>query len=507
MPGSQTCPAYMPELIYRRAKALHDFRNALRFVGPTSNHAVENKVRIPNSAPLNFGSGEFAFSLWIYPVLRTINTDTQDKADYTILSLFQFDENPSSTGIALYLSAVGGNASSPATGIDSLRMQIRSRSPANQDVIRAVSAFPLPELSGKWSNVVFQRAGNAFEVWLNGIAVASVPIDAGEYINTIFGTTHLLGAGEGAAGFNGYMDEFAIYNRALSASEIQGLFNNGLGNIPPLDAFDNIVSYWRFDQHYGRTLKDYTSLYNNLYAPGNGTLLNYTDAQVNEGAQTAWVGHFTLVPSTFVEPPFGLGLTPVIILDATFTAPQGTQLNAYVPEVGPQFVEAATWITGPCVPWAFDGAGRVHSSTASYVFAAAPLNQSGLVRGVMEGMVYPVFNSGKGFLLLSNAAGTDMVRCQINRYGSINALDLVIVFDRAGQASVVHSLGFTAADGGELTGETDGSNVTVRYIQGGITRAQLTATAPAPYSGGHVGIFTGEGANSTISRFTVTRFT
>lgn len=504
----------MPELIYRRAKAVHDFRNSLRFVSPASTHPTENKVQIPYQPYLNFGAGDFALSLWAYPVLRAAAAPTgSDINRFAIMSHLQTGTGSAPSTLAVLLAATGGNDTTPATTVNSMVLQLRNRlAGSNTQVTRILQPASLPNMAGTWNQLVFQRAGTALQVWLNGTMRAQLAITAGEYMDS-FGTTILLGASEGPAGFNGYMDEFAVYNRSLTQDEITGLYNNGLGNIPPLDAIDNIVSYWRFDQHSGRILADNTALYNTLFNPGNGTLLNYTDAQVAangqpQSGQTAWVDHFTLVPSA-IDPnttPLVVQGTPATVLDATFTAPAGTLMNNYVPEIGPQFTQASTWITGTCPPWAFDGAGNVSSSTSQYVFAAAPLNQSGIVRGVMEGMVYPVIG-GKGFVLLSNAAGTDMIRYQLNRPGPVGSLQLLIVFDRAGQGSVVHFIDFTAADGGELVGETDGTTVNVRYVQGGITRAQMTRTAPSPYTGGFVGMFTGEGAQSTITRFTVTRFT
>ena len=491
--------------------ALHDFRNALRFVSPASNHPTENKVRFPHSASFLFGAGEFAFSLWVYPVLRSVNiTDGLIQARYGILSMFQTGEGASSSSLYLWMQGAGGSPSSPSTTIDTLGIALRTIDSVGEIRNRFSSINNLSPRQNNWNNLVLQRSGNNLQCYFNGILGSSVALMASETIDTIFGFTHLLGAVEGSAGFNGYMDEFVIYNRSLSADEATGLYNNGLGNIPPMNAFDNIVSYWRFDQHSERTLVDYTPLYNNLYAPGSGTLLNYTDAQVAEGTQTVWVDHFTLVPSTLVIPVFAVTGTPAVVLDATFTAPQGTLMNAYMPEVGPQFVQAANWITGTCPPWAFDGAGRIFPTAAvsggTYAFAAAPLNQAGMVRGVMEGMVYPAV-MGRGFVLLSNAAGTDMIRCQVNRNGAAGALTLYIIFDYALQAYTFYFLEFTAADGGELICETDGSNVTVKYVQGGVVRAQMSRTAPSPYSGGHVGVFAGESIQNTISRFTVTKFT
>ena len=197
-----------------------------------------------------------------------------------------------------------------------------------------------------------------------------------------------------------------------------------------------------------------------------------------------------------------LSFTPIVMLDATFTAPQGTLISAYVPEVGPQF----TKILNSGADWTFDGTGGVHSSSASYVFAAAPINQTGSVRGLMEGMVYGG-TGAMGFGLFANPAGDDAIYCEVSRNSAQGPLTLNLIFDRSGQGRVSQSINFTAADGGELIGETDGSSVTISYTQGGVLRASLSGVAPSPYGGGSVVIFAGGSSQNKFSRLTVTRFT
>lgn len=280
------------------------------------------------------------------------------------------------------------------------------------------------------------------------------------------------------------------------------LYNMGRGcDVRKLPQYGTLLTHWR-DFNPSRITPAGSN--STLAYPGYSIVDTLVNAAFNVIARRIGLSVLPANASVFATGSF------VIILDATFTAPQGTLINAYVPEVGPQFVQADNWITGTCPPWAFDGAGMIFPTAAAsggtYALAVAPLNQAGLVRGVMEGMVYPSAG-GRGFVLLSNAAGTDMIRCQVNRNGAAGTLTLYIIFDYALQAGAFHLLEFTAAGGGELIGETDGSNVTAKYVEGGVVRAQISRTAPSPYSGGHVGVFAGESIQNTISRFTVTRFT
>ena len=276
------------------------------------------------------------------------------------------------------------------------------------------------------------------------------------------------------------------------------LYNMGRGcDMRKLPQYGTLLTHWR-DFNPSRI----TPAGNNstLAYPGYSIVDTLVNAPLNVIVRRIGLSVLPANASVFETGSF------VIILDATFTAPQGTPLNNYVPEVGPQLSEAVTWITGTTPPWAFDGTGgigpTIPAGYGSYAFASAPLNQAGTVRGVLGGLAFPP-GTGRGFLLLSNAAGNDSIRCQVNRNTSDATLTLYVIFDSTG-GSALHELNFTAASGGDLVGETDGTFVTVSYVEGGVIRAQLSRLLPSPYTGNHTGIFGGTG---TISRFTITRFT
>jgi hypothetical protein len=89
------------------------------------------------------------------------------------------------------------------------------------------SSTPLPLNS--WSHVVYTVTTSGYTIYVNGIAVAS-----GTYSGTplLFDSTHhiYLGTLSGTSGFlAGSLDDFRIYNRALSAGEVQAIYNTTQG--------------------------------------------------------------------------------------------------------------------------------------------------------------------------------------------------------------------------------------------------------------------------------------
>jgi len=106
----------------------------------------------------------------------------------------------------------------------------------------------------QWTHVAGTYDGSGLRVYLNGVLDAS-----GAYANGIFPGTIDLGIGGvvGAANpgdvisqFSGQIDEPSIYNRALSATEIQTIYNaGGAGKYNPncVSASTNAVGWWGGD--------------------------------------------------------------------------------------------------------------------------------------------------------------------------------------------------------------------------------------------------------------------
>ena len=102
----------------------------------------------------------------------------------------------------------------------------------------------------EWHNVMIKRDSNVLYVYLDHVL---------EYSNTMTGTipTHCadfqigtnLGLGNG---LDGQMDEFAIWNRAVSENERLSIQDNGI------TLTDGLVGYWNFNEGSGSEVIDQT---------------------------------------------------------------------------------------------------------------------------------------------------------------------------------------------------------------------------------------------------------
>lgn len=96
-------------------------------------------------------------------------------------------------------------------------------------VTSASTLNPVP--LNQWTHFAGVYDGSALTVYVNGALASQTPYQGG-----IFAGTNDLGLGAAVGGlvpgdvlgpFNGLMDEVRLYNRALTASEIQGIFQAG----------------------------------------------------------------------------------------------------------------------------------------------------------------------------------------------------------------------------------------------------------------------------------------
>ena len=92
-----------------------------------------------------------------------------------------------------------------------------------------------------WYNLITVQSGTALEIFLNGSSVGStitVAPGSGAGTNFKIGTYNIGGVGP-ASFFQGNIDEFAIYDTALSSSEVSSIYND--------NALPDRVAFWRFE--------------------------------------------------------------------------------------------------------------------------------------------------------------------------------------------------------------------------------------------------------------------
>ena len=171
---------------------------ALRFDG------VNDYVRVSDSASLSSPSGQFSAAAWFYRaadkghwqclVTRQLGSSWDDQY------ILGFYENS-------YRFGVHTTAGFP------------------------VAAGPRAPLS-QWVHVAGTYDGGSIRLYVNGGLIGSVAA-SGTLLRDgrplLIGGGHNDATGAASETFNGWIDDVRIYNRALSAAEVQGLYNGGAG--------------------------------------------------------------------------------------------------------------------------------------------------------------------------------------------------------------------------------------------------------------------------------------
>src|SRR4029077_771948 len=121
----------------------------------------------------------------------------------------------------------------------------------------------------QWAHFAMTWDGTSIRAYVNGVEKVTVAVPA--TLHT--GTTALTIAGYDPAYFNGYIDEFRIWNVAHTATEIQATMNKTLvGNETGL------VAYYKFDEGTGTTVADSVTTTGHTAHPG--TLMANTTANL-----------------------------------------------------------------------------------------------------------------------------------------------------------------------------------------------------------------------------------
>ena len=111
----------------------------------------------------------------------------------------------------------------------------------------------LTATSDQWAHFAMTWDGTAVRAFVNGVEKATKTSTVAQK-TLMTGRTPVTIGGYDPAYFNGYIDEFRIWNVARSAADITSTMNKALaGNEAGL------VGYWKFDETSGTTAADSTS--------------------------------------------------------------------------------------------------------------------------------------------------------------------------------------------------------------------------------------------------------
>jgi hypothetical protein len=163
---------------------------------------ASGSVLVPDAPPLRATNG-MTIEAWIYP--RSFGGGPRE-----IISKWFGNGNQKSysasidpSGLAYFI--VSGDGLATTQGVDDIMIYTTDTVPLNQ-----------------WTHFAATYDGSSLKIYLNGILENEVPWSRG-----IFPGTAPLCIGEAYSQslFNGMIDEPTLYNRALSASEIQAIYN------------------------------------------------------------------------------------------------------------------------------------------------------------------------------------------------------------------------------------------------------------------------------------------
>jgi hypothetical protein len=171
--------------------------------------------RIANAVDINGGSQHVSLPAGVLSGLNDFSIATWVKLDSTSSWRRLFDFG-SSTTTNMFLTP--GNGST-------IRFAITTSGAGGEQRIDGTSALP----TGVWQHVAVTRSGNTGTLYVNGAQVGQntglslSPASLGSTNNNWIGRSQY----SGDAFLDGQVDDFRIYNRALSAAEIQALAGGG----------------------------------------------------------------------------------------------------------------------------------------------------------------------------------------------------------------------------------------------------------------------------------------
>ena len=199
---------------------IHGAGFAPGLVGQAFNFNGTNQyVAIPNSPGLD-PTGSFTIEAWVYPqpsaTAQVILGKWGDTADYAGKRCYN-------------LAILSGNV---------LQFSISDSTNQNNTTFQVLNSANNAVPYNTWSHVaaVYNQATGIRQIYVNGVLVAQRT----DHPITILQAANPVGIGAGPYGstsirdfFNGRIDELAFFNRALSAGEVQAVFNAGnLGKCP-----------------------------------------------------------------------------------------------------------------------------------------------------------------------------------------------------------------------------------------------------------------------------------
>jgi len=232
-----------------------------------------DKVSVPDSPSLRLTT-EFTIETWV-------NSRSLPTIDGTIVS--KVGISGGNNGYDLYLSHenyLSGQFNTPGQNWPGYQISY-----ANSSAI----------VPGLWYHVAFTYDESTMKLYLNGIPVATSVIGA-HAVAVSTNNLHIGGVDDNnPVGFNGLIDEPAVYNRALSDAEIAAIYNAGSAGkclspsaCAPLPS--GLVSWWRAESDAADAISGNSGTFTN----GAGTSIG----EVGRAFDFNGVSQYVIVPSS-----------------------------------------------------------------------------------------------------------------------------------------------------------------------------------------------------------------
>jgi Concanavalin A-like lectin/glucanases superfamily/FG-GAP-like repeat/FG-GAP repeat len=259
-------------------------------------------VALPASASLNVGTGNgFTFEAWINPA----NLDTHAVAEW--------NDGVGDIGTHLFIS----ESQFPTLGVPPGCLYVNMVDTSGVDHVFSTGGGVVASNIYQHLALTYDKASGMAALYLNGNQVQSANL--GSFTPQ---TSYNLYLGVRASGFaagsyfTGTIDEPSLYNRALSQTEIQAVYNAGSGGkcnpyIPPPRAA-TATAEWASNSVVGVDIVDggagYTNTPNVRFIGGGGT-----------GAQASVVvSNGMVVAIDITNPGSGYSNAPVVVIDPPF---------------------------------------------------------------------------------------------------------------------------------------------------------------------------------------------
>ncbi len=331
----------------------------------------------------------------------------------------------------------------PQSGSNTVRFAITTGGGGAEQQINGTSALP----TGTWTHVAVTKSGNTGRLYVNGAQVGqntAMTLSPSSLGNT---TQNWIGRSQytGDPFLDGQVDDFRIYNRALSAAEVQSLANPSGGTGP--------IAWYQFEGNA-----------NDSSGNGrNGTLVNgptFVAGQVGQAVNLDGTNDHVSLPAGIVNSLSNFSIATWVRLDTTsawrrlFDFGTGTTVNMFLtPQSGSNTVRFAITTAGGGAEQRINGTSALPTGAWIHVAVTKSGNTGILyVNGVQVGQNTSMTlspsslgNTNQNWIGRSQYAGDPFLDGQVDDFR---------IYNRALSVAEVQSLA-----SGSLLLSTDGSAI------------------------------------------------